>query len=298
VSGRLAIVVAVISSSTPQEGTAMPTFDTPAPISATVDIVFGDIRFTAGDRTDTVVEVRPVDPAWELDVKAAEQATVEFADGKLRVKHPKLRTALTKKFGSVEVLVQLPTGSDVQGDTAKGGYVVEGAVGSCRLKTPTGDIRVEQAAGVHLRTTGGKVIVDHVTGEADVSANREIRIRQVDGGAVVKNIGGDSWVGEVAGDLRVSSANGHIVVDAAHADVDARTASGDVRVGEVRTGKVDLYTATGEVAVGVPEGTTAHLDAHTSAGRVFNHLETPNQSDRTIKIRARSHGGNITLRHP
>jgi hypothetical protein len=60
------------------------------------------------------------------------------------------------------VLVELPTGSDVQGDTAKGGYLVEGAVGSCRLKTATADIRVEQATSVWLKTTGGTVIVDHV----------------------------------------------------------------------------------------------------------------------------------------
>ncbi|GAB2662955.1 DUF4097 family beta strand repeat-containing protein [Kribbella swartbergensis] len=275
----------------------MRTFDTPAPISATVDIVFGEIRFSAGDRTDTVVDVRPVDPSWELDVKAAEQVVIEFADGKLHVKHPKLRTALSTKFGAVDVLVKLPTGSDVRGNTAKGGYVVEGAVGSCELKTPSGDIRVGQATSVQLRTTSGQVIVDHVTGQADVRGNRDIRIRQVDGGAVVKNIGGDSWVGEVAGDLRVSAANGHITVDVARAGVDARTASGDVRVGELGSGTVDLYTATGEVAVGVPEGTAVQLDARSTAGRVFNSLEAPEQSHRTVKLRARTHGGDIILRH-
>jgi hypothetical protein len=57
-------------------------------ISATVDIILGDIRFVASDRADTVVEVRPVDPSRELAVKAAEQANIEFADGKLLVKHP------------------------------------------------------------------------------------------------------------------------------------------------------------------------------------------------------------------
>jgi DUF4097 and DUF4098 domain-containing protein YvlB len=291
------IVVLVISTRTAQEGHAMTTFNTPAPISVTVDIVFGDITFTAGDRTDTVVEVRPVDPTWELDVKAAEQAVVEFTDGKLQVKHPKLRNLLSSKYGAVEVLVALPTGSDVQGNTARGGYVVSGAVGSCRLKTPTGDIRVERAASVELRTTGGKVTVDHVTGQAEVRANRDIRIRQVDGGAAVKNIGGDSWVGAVGGDLRVSSANGHITVDVARADVDARTASGDVCVREVGTGAVDLYTAIGEVEIGVPQHTAVRLDANTTAGRVLNYLEAPEQSDRSVKVRARSHGGNIIVRH-
>lgn len=274
----------------------MTAFDTPAPISATVDIVFGDIRFLAGDRADTVVQVRPVDPSWELDVKAAEQAVVDFTDGKLSVKHPKLRTVLAKKFGRVEVVVELPAGSDVHADTAQGDYVVEGVVGSCRLKTPSGDIRVEQAGSVELKTSGGRVLVDHVRGQAEVRGNREIRIRRVDGGAVLKNIGGDSWVGEVTGELRVSSANGDITVDVARAGVDARTAIGDVRVGEAGGGDVDLYTATGEVEVTVPAGTAVHLDARTTAGRVFDYLKPASQSARTVKLRARSHGGDIIIR--
>ncbi|NIK61055.1 DUF4097 family beta strand repeat-containing protein [Kribbella shirazensis] len=222
----------------------MSSFHTPAPISATIDIVFGNITVKAGDRTDTVVEVRPVDPAWELDVKAAEQVVVEFTDNKLQVKHPKLRSMFSKRYGAVEVLIELPAGSDVHGYTAKGEYVVEGRVGSCELKTANGDIRV----------------------------------------------------GTVAGNLRAKSATGHISVDAAGAEVNARTASGDIRVGALGTGTVDLYTATGEVAVGVPAGTAATVDAHTSVGRVFNDLPTIENPARTVTVRARTHGGNITVR--
>ena len=40
----------------------MPTFDTPEPISVSLELGVGDIRIVAGDRTDTVVEVRPTDP--------------------------------------------------------------------------------------------------------------------------------------------------------------------------------------------------------------------------------------------
>ncbi|WP_144121733.1 DUF4097 family beta strand repeat-containing protein [Catellatospora sichuanensis] len=277
----------------------MPTFDTPAPISATVDIILGDIRFIAGDRADTVVEVHPVDPSRKLDVEAAEQVDIKFADGKLLVRHSKLRTAFTTKYGSVKVLVELPTGSDVRGDTADGEYVVQGLVGSCRLKNAIGDIRVGQAADVRLKTTGGRVIVDHVTGQADVSANGDIRIRRIGGGAVVKNIGGDSWVGEVAGDLRANSATGDIAVDVARAAVNARTSVGDIRVGELGSGPVDLYTAIGRVEVGVPQGTAVRLDAHTSTGRVRNHLagpDAPGQSGPTVKVRARCNGGDIIVR--
>src|SRR3712207_7880717 len=43
------------------EGAAMPVFATPEPISVTIDLSVGDVRLVAGDRTDTVVEVRPSD---------------------------------------------------------------------------------------------------------------------------------------------------------------------------------------------------------------------------------------------
>ncbi|MFD0594367.1 hypothetical protein ACFQZ4_19565 [Catellatospora coxensis] len=110
----------------------MPTFDTPAPISARVDIVLGDIRFVTGDRADTVVEVEPIDPTRRLDLEAAAQVEITFTDGRLQVTHPKVRAMFTKRYGSVKVLVRLPAGSDVRGDTAQGECVVQGVVGSCR----------------------------------------------------------------------------------------------------------------------------------------------------------------------
>ena len=58
----------------------MPTFDTPEPISATIDVAVGDVRITASDRADTVVEVRPSDASNDEDVKAAEQTRVEYAE--------------------------------------------------------------------------------------------------------------------------------------------------------------------------------------------------------------------------
>ncbi|MFF0345543.1 DUF4097 domain-containing protein [Kribbella sp. NPDC004875] len=220
----------------------MSTFSTPAPISATIDIIFGNITVRAAERADTVVAIRPTDPAWDLDVKAAEQVVVEFTDGKLQVRHPKLRSIFSKRYGSVEIEIDLPTGSDLQGYTAKGEYVVTGEAGACELKTANGDIRVDRV-----------------------------------------------------GTLRAKSATGNISVQAAVAEVHARTANGDIRVGTFGTGTVDVYTATGEVTLGVPEGTATALDAHTSIGRVFNTVEPPAAPTHTVAVRARTHGGNITL---
>src|ERR1700737_4158155 len=67
----------------------MPSFDTPAPISVSVELGVGDLRIVAADRTDTIVEVRPSDGAKKADVTAAEQTRVELDGGRLLIKAPK-----------------------------------------------------------------------------------------------------------------------------------------------------------------------------------------------------------------
>ena len=70
-----------------------------------------------------------------------------------------------------------------------------------------------------------------------------MRVRELDASAVIKNSNGDTWVGVAGGDLRVSAANGNIAVDLAHAGVVAKSANGDVRLGEVVRGSVVLETS-------------------------------------------------------
>lgn len=274
----------------------MHTYDTPGPISATVDIVFGDIRFVATDRADTVVEVRPADPEWDLDVRAAADAEIDLTDGKLVVKHRQMRLAnlFSKVYGRVRVVVELPAGSDVQGTTTSGDCVVEGTVGACRLKSPSGDVTVERAAGLRVRTVGGKVVVGHVTGDADVSGNGVLHLKRVDGDAVVKNIGGTTVLGEIGGDLRVNAATGDISADVARGKVDVKTASGDIRVGEIDRGPVELYTPNGDVEIGVPAGVGVVLDARATAGRVRQAVGGA-PTERTVSVKAKTHGGDITV---
>ncbi len=64
----------------------MPTFATPGPITATVEVAGAQVRVTASDRTDTVVLVEPLNAASRTDVKVAENTKVDFAGGQLTVK--------------------------------------------------------------------------------------------------------------------------------------------------------------------------------------------------------------------
>ena len=85
----------------------MPTFQTPEPITATIELVIGDVRISAGDRNDTIVEVRPSDASNEEDVKAAELTRVEYEDKRLLVKAPKLRSWVSRSGTAVRFVTLL-----------------------------------------------------------------------------------------------------------------------------------------------------------------------------------------------
>ncbi|MBM0239615.1 DUF4097 family beta strand repeat protein [Micromonospora sp. ATA32] len=279
----------------------MPTFDTPEPIQLTIDVVVGDVRITASDRQDTVVEVRPTDGATEADVQAAAQTRVEYADGRLLIKAPKQKVlGVFGKVGSIDVTIELPADSRVHGTAAVAGFRCTGRLGECRLKTSTGDIHADRTGPLDLATAAGAVDVDSVAGRAEVSTGSgRIRLGEIDGSAVIKNSNGDSWVGAVAGDLRVNAANGDIAVDHARAGVTAATANGDIRIGEVFQGPVSVKTAAGRLEVGIHGDTAAWLDLHTQFGTVRNQIEpsdTPTEAERTVEVRARTSYGDIVIR--
>jgi hypothetical protein len=100
----------------------MPAFQTPEPISAVIELAVSEVHISAGDRRETVVEVRPSDSAKRADVNAAEQMRVEYSTGRLLVKATG-RWRSWSPFGyggSVEVNVELPTGSRVTGASSLG----------------------------------------------------------------------------------------------------------------------------------------------------------------------------------
>ena len=279
------------------------TFDTPEPISATITVVIGDVRISAGDRDITAVEVQPSDPSNGEDRKAAEQTVVEYVDGHLHVKAPKLRSWLPGHTGgSVDVTVELPAGSNVHGGGQLMDFHSDGRLGKTRITTGLGRIRVDEAATLSVKSGTGDITVGRATGDAEITAGSgEVRLRELDAAARIKNSNGDTWVGEVRGDAQIKAANGSIAVDLANAGIGARSAHGDVRLGEVARGSVVLETHAGDLEVGIGEGTAAWLDVSAGVGRIHNALDSadaPASSAAKVEVRARTSLGDIVVRRP
>ncbi|MDI3403766.1 DUF4097 family beta strand repeat-containing protein [Streptomyces cavernicola] len=276
----------------------MPTFDTPEPISVTLEFDLGSARIVAGERGDTVVEVLPRNGADDNDVQAAQQTKVTCSDGKLLVKGPRKRS-LFGRPGSLDITVEVPAGSDLQGGSPMGDLVCEGPLGACEFKTSLGYLHVREAATVRLRTSHGDVTVGRVDGTAEVSGAGRIQISTLGGAATVRNGNGDTTIGEAVGDLKATSSNGRISVDVAHASVEAKSANGHIRVGDVARGRITLRTAAGDLEVGIRESTAAWLDVSTAVGSVLNSLGPaagPQDTDETVEVRANTSVGDIVVR--
>ncbi|MFJ8658390.1 DUF4097 family beta strand repeat-containing protein [Streptomyces sp. NPDC093795] len=193
----------------------MQKFDTPAAIVAVLDIPAGRIQFIAADRADTTVEVLPADASKSRDVKAAEAITVAYADGVLRIEAPEATNRVLGNSGSVEITVQLPTGSRVEAKSAAAELRVVGRLGDIAFEGAYREIKIDEAASVRLTAIDGDVEVGRLGGSAEISTARgDIRIAEAVSGAVV---------------LRTQS--GAIQVDAARgvsASLDAGTTYGRV----------------------------------------------------------------------
>jgi DUF4097 and DUF4098 domain-containing protein YvlB len=276
----------------------MPSFDTPQAISVTARVDAGSIQFTASDRRDTVVEVRPRDPKKDLNVRTAEQTEVTYVGGELIIRTPK--SNLFGRTGTVDVMVELPTGSRIDLTGAWTQVLGEGQLGEVRVKTSSGDVRLDTTGPLQLNASHGSITVDRVEGAAEITTSSgSLRVGTIDGSAVLKNSHGTTTVGTAVGELRVSGANGDIDIRRAEDSVTATTAHGTLRVTEVARGTVQLETSYGAIDIGVREGTAAWLDVSSGSGQVRNTLtssESPEKAENTVQIRARTRHGSIDIR--
>jgi len=287
---------------------SLSTFDTPSPIAVVLDLYVADVRLAASDRADTTVDVRPRDPNRTADVKAAENTRVDYDDATrtLTVVSRKPRNRFVNFTGkrpeSIDIVVALPTDSDVRGEADLGDLQSEGVLGTVAFKTDLGAVRLAETGPLTLRGGVGAISVEGVSGSAEVhSGSSDIRIGTVDGTADVSTGNGKVRIGLVTGPASVKASNGAVSVDRALSDITAASSNGGVQIGEVVRGKVSATTKNGSVEIGVREGSAAWLELDTSVGRVYNELDSADAPESgepvdKVEVRAGTKLGDITIR--
>ncbi|MGH3213913.1 MAG: DUF4097 family beta strand repeat-containing protein [Trebonia sp.] len=283
-------------------------FNTPSPIAVALDLYVADVRFAVSDRTDAIVEVRPSDPDKAADIKAAENTRVEYDDAtrtlSIVTRKPRNRFVnfSSKRPESIDLVIQLPTGSDVRGEAGIGDFQSDGVLGTVALKTDLGSVRLAETGPLNLRSGAGGVTVEGVSGSAEVhNGSSDIRIGAVDGTADLSTGNGRVRVGVVTGPASIKASNGSVSVDRALSDITAASSNGAVQIGEVVRGTVSATSKNGSVEVGVREGSAAWLELNTGVGRVYNELASSDapaageQVDK-VEVHASTTLGDVTVR--
>jgi DUF4097 and DUF4098 domain-containing protein YvlB len=273
----------------------MPTLATAGPVTATVEVAGAQVRVTASDRTDTVVLVQPRDAASRRDVKVTDKTKVDLADGQLTVK----TITPGDKTGSVVITISLPAGSSLAAYLAHSSVQVDGSVAQCELHMASGRVQLDRIDALRANISAGEVAIAHIAGRADIEGGTfAVRIGEVDGPVGIRGSGGRAWIGHAAADLELSSSSGGFDIDRADGSVTATTASGAIRIGRMTHGQAKLINGSGNIEVGIGDGTAAYIDVSSERGAVRNSVASPGNSDpsdREVTVHARTRYGDIIM---
>jgi hypothetical protein len=138
----------------------------------------------------------------------------------------------------------------------------------------------------HSEPPSGDVTIGHIAGRANIDGGAfAMRIGEVKGTVGLLNSGGQTWIGHAAADLDLSS-------------VTAGTASGAIRIGRMTHGQAKLTNGSGNIEVGISEGTATSIDVNSERGAVRNFVSSqgePDASDAKVSVHARTRHGDITI---
>jgi DUF4097 and DUF4098 domain-containing protein YvlB len=276
----------------------MPTYNTPAPIDLVINLPVGGIEVFATDRSDTVVTVSPTNATKAVDRRGAEETKVDFDGQRVTITGPKPRFSFIGPSESVDLKIELPTGSRLTTESSVGGIRTVGRLGATRIKSSSVDL--DATGDLWVRAMHGNVTVGRAEGGVEITADHgQIRIGTVIGDAVLKASHGSIRVGESGGEVDAKLSYGDLEITKALGSVAVKTAYGSVEVHEVSSGSIQLESGYGQVVVGVREGVLAWLDLSSKEGRVRNELDgdrAPEASEKTVAIRARTQYGDISIR--
>jgi DUF4097 and DUF4098 domain-containing protein YvlB len=265
-------------------------FDTPHPVRLYAEIGKGSVTVDATDTTETRVEVTG---------REAEQVVVRQDGDQVSVVAPKQRGSFLGGDARLEVVVTLPTSSEVAVRTGSADIDVNGTVAAAQLRSGSGSVDVETVDGPLVVETGsgdvrvrdahdqarvksgsGDVALDEAAGVAVSTGSGDVRLALTHGPAVVKTGSGDLKVGE------------------SHADVSLSTGSGDLVLDRARRGRVTVKGASGDVLVGVPTGLPVWTDISTVSGEIRSNLAgagRPEDGADHLEIRAKTVSGDVVL---
>jgi hypothetical protein len=264
-------------------------FETQGEVTFDVTLPAGRLEIQTGPPGRATVELEPLggDDSQELVDEAQVEVSPFGGRTRLTVQLKNQRRFL--RFGNAQVLVraQVPEGADVDASVASADVQTRGPLGNAHVEVASGGVDLESAASVEVSSASG-----------------DIRLRSVEGDLSVSTASGDVRVERIGGQGRIRTASGDVVVSDARGAIEVQSASGDQRVEAVREGRVSLRSASGDLSVGVRQGSALWVDARSMSGDTTSEIDLDADASDVgdaplVELRAISMSGDVrVLRAP
>jgi len=186
------------------------------------------------------------------------------------------------RSSAIRLHLRTPAGSEVSISSASADVAVSGRIGELAAKLASGDIRIEGAANVQVRTASG-----------------DVRIKSVAGNAEIATASGDVQIGNVEGRIGVTLASGNLRIERACDSVQVNSASGDIGVACCLGDDINFKTVSGDIQVGLPKGIKVDADLTSLSGELNMpkkaHPVRSGSDSRLVRLSAKSISGDIRV---
>jgi len=274
------------------------TFQTPGPVRLDIRLGSGEVRLETSDTAETTVTLEPL-RANDASVAAVQEARVEQRGDEILVDVRDRR----RGFRGADLLVEIhcPEESSVRAKTGSADIEGRGRFGPVEVESGSGDVQFSDVSGdAEINAASGDVQLARIGGQARINtASGDVQLASVGGEARINSASGDVQIRAAGNRLEVNTASGDVLVGEAVSSVNANSASGDQTIGSVTQGKVDLKSASGDLKIGIREGSTLWVDARSRSGEVRSELpvsDLPPEGDAPhVELRANTMSGDITV---
>jgi DUF4097 and DUF4098 domain-containing protein YvlB len=280
------------------------TFQTPGEVRTEIRLGSGEVRLNSGEDGQTIVTLEPLRDN-DATREAIENARIELRErGSEYEVVVDVRAGRGFSFGrgaDVRVEVRCPDGTSVEAKSGSADIEGRGRFGSVDVETGSGEVEFEELSGdAKVNAASGDVVIDSVGGNARINtASGDQRLGSVSRDVKLNSASGDVVVRSADGEVEVNSASGDVIVQEAASSVSVNTASGDQVVGSAVMGRVTLKSASGDMEIGIREGSTLFVDARSRSGEVRSELpvsDAPPEGDAPhVELRANTMSGDITI---
>lgn len=246
------------------------TFDVVGAARLDVETKSGAVEVRAGAPGRVEVQLDGDDEGW----------VVEQMGDTIAVRPP---PSWSWRSRSVRVRVLAPANSDVEVRAASADVGLLGRHGVVRIRTVSGDVRVDAVGKLDVSTASG-----------------DVRVGAVDVDLGCSTASGDVEVGDVMGRLTASTASGGVHASRLAGDAQIGTASGDVRIDRYEGSDLAIKCVSGDIVVGLPAGIRVEPDISTLSGRTRLPVPRPPTGAppaprRVVRVWLRTVSGNVTI---